>query len=272
MAFLLLPEGTIEFINEAAAMRAGRAAREMVGRDIREFFPESVLAGRREMAERAFTSSEVLEFHDESDGCHFHHVLRPVADESGKTAALAVVVRDITPLVEARQALEAAHAAVWQKDAALREVLAFLESERNAVRDQVVANRDGLILPLLLDLRTRLSSEHAVTIAAIEQALANIADPFVLKLIHRYGSLSPREIEVCVMIKQGLSSKEIADRLSVSLHTIHKFRQRIRRKLDITNAKWTSAAFFCRCRTRTAASTRTSIRNQQVVARMPPIA
>ena len=48
-----------------------------------------------------------------------------------------------------------------------------------------------------------------------------------------YSGLSPREYEVCNMIKQGLSSKDIASTLNTSVHTVHTQRRNIRKKLRI---------------------------------------
>lgn len=47
--------------------------------------------------------------------------------------------------------------------------------------------------------------------------------------------LSPREIEIIQLIKQGKSTKEIADELSLSVFTIETHRKNIFRKLDIAS-------------------------------------
>ncbi len=48
-------------------------------------------------------------------------------------------------------------------------------------------------------------------------------------------SLSNREQEVLKMISSGLRSKEIADKLFISVHTVNTHRQRIIEKLDVNN-------------------------------------
>lgn len=47
--------------------------------------------------------------------------------------------------------------------------------------------------------------------------------------------LSPREKEVMQLMKCGYPSKEIASRLALSIHTIHRHRQNIFEKLNVTN-------------------------------------
>lgn len=48
-------------------------------------------------------------------------------------------------------------------------------------------------------------------------------------------ALSDRELEVFGLIGKGLSTREIADRLHLSVHTVETHRQRIKEKLDIGN-------------------------------------
>ena len=46
--------------------------------------------------------------------------------------------------------------------------------------------------------------------------------------------LTPREIEICNMIKSGLTTKEISNFLNSSSQTIDKHRKNIRKKLGLT--------------------------------------
>lgn len=48
--------------------------------------------------------------------------------------------------------------------------------------------------------------------------------------------LSKREQEVLGLVKEGLPSKEIAERLFISIHTVNTHRQRILEKLNVSNS------------------------------------
>lgn len=48
--------------------------------------------------------------------------------------------------------------------------------------------------------------------------------------------LSKREQEVLSLVKEGLPSKEIAERLFISIHTVNTHRQRILEKLNVSNS------------------------------------
>lgn len=49
-------------------------------------------------------------------------------------------------------------------------------------------------------------------------------------------ALSIREIEILKMVKSGLLSKEISDKLSISVHTVNTHRQRVLEKLEANNS------------------------------------
>ena len=44
-------------------------------------------------------------------------------------------------------------------------------------------------------------------------------------------------VKICNMIRNGLQTKEIAQLCSISLATVNRHREHIRRKLGITNSK-----------------------------------
>ncbi|MDR2234238.1 MAG: LuxR C-terminal-related transcriptional regulator [Tannerella sp.] len=50
------------------------------------------------------------------------------------------------------------------------------------------------------------------------------------------NALSKREIEILKLVKDGLLSKEISDKLTISLHTVNTHRQRVLEKLDVNNS------------------------------------
>jgi DNA-binding CsgD family transcriptional regulator len=71
----------------------------------------------------------------------------------------------------------------------------------------------------------------------LRSSLERITDPTGGELERKLVQLTPREIVICRMILNGSINKEIAEGLSVSEHTIQKFRQNIRRKLKLTGKK-----------------------------------
>ncbi len=56
--------------------------------------------------------------------------------------------------------------------------------------------------------------------------------------------LTPRELEICNFIKTGLSNSEIAENLFISVGTVKKHREQIRRKLGLANKRVNLATFL----------------------------
>lgn len=75
--------------------------------------------------------------------------------------------------------------------------------------------------------------------APFESCLLNIATGKIVEfddpVPHETPSLSPRETEVLNMISQGKISKQIAEELYISVHTVNTHRQRIISKLNVQN-------------------------------------
>lgn len=65
------------------------------------------------------------------------------------------------------------------------------------------------------------------TAASVVKLLANLTKPMTPV------SLSPREREMLALIVEGLTAKEIADRLSVSIHTIDTHTRHLFKKLEV---------------------------------------
>jgi len=57
-------------------------------------------------------------------------------------------------------------------------------------------------------------------------------------------SLSPSELRLAMMIKNGFTSKEIAHLLNISHHTVKTHRKSIRRKLNINNTDVNLASYL----------------------------
>jgi PAS domain S-box-containing protein len=158
-------------------------------------------------------------------------------DKRGRIIHFDGIDQDITAHKEAEKELHL-------KNVALREVLGQFESERLDIGRAIKTNLDKTVAPLLASLRNRLDESDNLLLRQVEQNLANLVSPFIRDLETQFSSLSPRELEICSMIRNGNSSKEIAAQLRISAQTVHKFRHLIRKKLGITNENVNLASFL----------------------------
>jgi PAS domain S-box-containing protein len=122
-----------------------------------------------------------------------------------------------------------------EKNIAMREILKQISSDQDAIREQIATNIGEAILPLLDRLEERVSPTQQALVIQLRKEFEQISSPFLELLKNRQPQLTPRETEICRLIKSGLTSKEIAEILNLSLGTVHKYRELIRRKLGLAN-------------------------------------
>jgi DNA-binding CsgD family transcriptional regulator len=99
-------------------------------------------------------------------------------------------------------------------------------------------NVKELLAPYLERLKkTRLTDVQLAHVRVLETNLANIVSPFLKTLHSRYLNLTPKEIRVASLIKEGRTTKEIAGLLGMSVAAVEFHRSNIRKKLGLINKK-----------------------------------
>ena len=126
--------------------------------------------------------------------------------------------------------------ALKEANAALRSVLARIEEEKQEIYMDIRANVDKILMPILHELALKLPKTQRQYAELLRNNLEEVASPFISQLSKAHLSLTPTEISICNMIRSGLRTKEIAQMRGVSMATINRHREHIRRKLKITNS------------------------------------
>ncbi|HUV29481.1 MAG TPA: PAS domain S-box protein [Acidobacteriota bacterium] len=169
---------------------------------------------------------------------------RGVYSDDGQLVALEGFITDITErkrvedmLRQTTDELEVEREDLTDKNIALEQILKHIDKERQDYKARTCRDMEQAITPILKRLRESAGAEHSNEMEALETNLQAILAKDVDVFRDRYASLTPREVEVCEMIKKGLSSKQIASHMNLSLYTVHKHREQIREKLGITNKR-----------------------------------
>ena len=109
----------------------------------------------------------------------------------------------------------------------------------------IIHNIEQFICPILEKLRRKGTPLDRRNIDLLEKSLQEITKDFGKKILNGKWKLSQREIEICYMIKRGLTTKEIADLLSTSARTVEHHRNHIRKKIGISQKNVDLTVYLC---------------------------
>jgi len=121
---------------------------------------------------------------------------------------------------------------------ALRVLLRQREEDQRDLEKRIFQNVREIIDPFLGKLKhTALSSRQQAYLETIEAHLREITSPFLQKVHGQALVLTPRELEVAVLVKEGRTTKEIAEMLNISTNAVDFHRKSVRRKFGLNNKK-----------------------------------
>lgn len=139
--------------------------------------------------------------------------------------------------ISTQRQLQVERQALQDANAALHDSLVQSQKEKKRLGVSIQAKIDKIITPILYALQTEMNPGQQEYLTLLKKNLSDIVTPFVEGSQKVMGKLSPVELQVCNMIKNGLGTKEIANLRGISPATVNRHRESIRRKLDLTNRK-----------------------------------
>jgi DNA-binding CsgD family transcriptional regulator len=135
---------------------------------------------------------------------------------------------------ERTSGLEKANRDLEEANVALRVLLNRQTEDNKKLEERLHVNIEELVVPYLEKLKQAgLDGRYQDYLTLLEANLNDIASPFIQNISAVYRNLTPTEIRVAEMIKQGKASKDIAEILNSSVGTINTHRNNIRKKLNL---------------------------------------
>jgi len=148
-------------------------------------------------------------------------------------------------LKKREQALALKSRSLEEANTALKVLIKHMEAEKATLGVQIRDNVRRLVLPYLENLkRLRLNNDQLAQVKVIEDNLNEIVSPFLQNLTTNHLDLTPREIEVAGLIKEGKSTKDITNILNLSASAVEFHRKNLRSKLGIRDRKTSLMAFL----------------------------
>jgi len=236
----------ITFVNQRFCEMLGYTEDEIKGSRFSKYLDdENLRIFLDQVAERITGSSESYELDwSREDGTQITTIMspQPIRDSDGKVIGSFAVVTDISDrkraedrLRQATSLLRVEREALTQKNIALKEILDHIEKERQDYKQAICKDVEQAVSPFLRKLRLFVDERRVRELDALETQMEAVLAKDIDVFRDRYARLTPRELEICDLIKAKLSSKEMSERLNLSVLTVHKHREQIRRKLGITS-------------------------------------
>ena len=177
-------------------------------------------------------------------GRHWYY-MRAIRTSGESPLRVVISHEDITALKlteealrKSRQALDEQARSLEESNIALKVLLDQRDKDRQELERKVLANVKGLVLPYVEKLKgARLKPRERTLVEIVEVHLLDIISPLLQRIAHADIILTPQEMQVAALIKDGRSSKEIAQVLHISEATVNFHRKNLRIKFNLKDRR-----------------------------------
>lgn len=248
-------DGTILEISPSIERYTQFRREELIGKSIDEFYADRAQrdAFLQAITEHGSVHDFEIQLRDSTGAlltCAITAAILPAEEEL--PPRIVGSLRDISSRKQAEQALKEREEELSiqtrnleELNTALKVLLRQREEDRTELQEQVLANVRTLILPCIEKLKGgALSPPLRECLDTLEARINGIVSPFLHRINQAYFDLTPQEIRVAECVKNGQTTKEIAETLCISTKTVDYHRDHIRRKLGLRNHHASLRAFL----------------------------
>jgi PAS domain S-box-containing protein len=182
---------------------------------------------------------QVVERNEHGEPLRFMGTHTDITKQKEAELRLLASAEHLEELVESRtKELALKNENLDQVNVALTVLLKKRDHDKKELEEQMLSNVKVLISPYLEKLKkSNLNDRQEGYMNILETNLDNVISPFLHRLSAHHLRYTPTEIQVANMIKDGKTSKEIAEIMNLSPETISNHRKHIRKKSGISNKK-----------------------------------
>lgn len=168
--------------------------------------------------------------------------LRAVRLRSKGKRQVVITHENITPILQAQDALEEKKHELQEQtrklqesNVALKVLLEYRDKDRQKLEESILVNVKERVLPYLDKLlAANLPARDQTLVEIAEERLLDIVSPFLGRLSSVNKLLTPQEIKVAGFVRDGKTSKEIAEIMALSVAAIDFHRKNLRKKLGLS--------------------------------------
>lgn len=190
-----------------------------------------------------------LRYHKRKDGSTFPVEITSGTFEIADQQVIFGVIKDISKRKNAENELKKLNETLESKvkertfeleelNTALKVLLKKREQDKAHINENIYSTYDSLIDPLIHQLDLTLKNKHQIELLnIIKKTIEEVISPFSKKMSDPMIRLTPSEILVAGLVKEGKTTKEISTILNKSIRVVRLHRGNIRAKLGLKNEK-----------------------------------
>lgn len=237
-------EGNLLYVNDAFAQMHQYEPNELIGKNLSIVHNEDQMPKILELSdklkkEKKFLAEEV--WHTRKDRTVFPTLMNAtLITHENKPLYLSATAIDITERKKAEMALANSElelrkqkATLEEKNIALREIIAQIEIEKRKIKEDILTNANIVLSPILEKLKAGEPMEKDLSL--FQHHIKGLTSSYGTKITDKDLLLTPKEIEICNLVKAGFANKDISRFLNISRQTVEGHRKKIRRKLGLAN-------------------------------------
>lgn len=185
-------------------------------------------------AESKKPETSVVRYDHQNNESNWHQLFSiPVLNTHDEVILIIEYIRDITfqnSMIQNLNELAQRFEALEKQNEILADILQQSEQNRDALEQTISTNVERFVRPSLEYLKKTVRAED---VDFVNGLISEIVFPITKKRDSAMSGLTPRELQVAVLVKEGDTSKEIAAKLCVTQKAVDYHRLNIRRKLRL---------------------------------------
>ena len=262
-------KGNFSWFNESVINILGYTKQELSSMNYRDVLDKENAEKVFQIFSEAYKTGEIIKTFDyvvvRKDGSrrNMEITVSLKRDQHGSPDGFMGIGRDVTERKQAEQILRRSHdelekhveqrtaelahlnkelenktTRLEEANIALRVLIDKKDENKAQLKDSLLFNVNEFVVPIIEKIKnSNLNNKQKEWVDILEESLTNITSPFSEKLSLKHLRLTPAEVQVINLIRQGKTTKEISELLNLATSTIDFHRNNIRKKLNIKNKK-----------------------------------
>jgi len=245
---IVITNGKIVFANKVGKQKFGSHSFEVINRKVIDLYRPEQRSKFKKRERKVIQGRGLKPYEQEyffSDGSSMIMEVRTIRIKyQGKPSFLCMGIdisdhkRNERDLVNKERELKDKSERLQEVNTTLKVLLGNLEIEKARIEENIFSTIKQLVNPYLERLKqSNLNDDQIFLLQVIESNLETVTSPLAHKLSLEGTVLTPSEIRVAGLVREGRTVKETAQLLNLSAETISFQRKRIRTKLGLSNKK-----------------------------------